>query len=108
MMGLDLHVGDLETRRKLLDFSLTHCPAEEIVSTLQSKKLLQLQVMYLVHSKLMMGHAIDTYVVLVGVHMQVALSLTKSLSKFGGGPPGLLLCSKQMGMIKHYLNKEQL
>lgn len=44
MMGLDSHVGDLGTRMRLLDFSTTHCPAEEIVSTLQSKKLLRLQV----------------------------------------------------------------
>ena len=44
MMGLNAHVGDQEMRGKLLDFSITHCPVEEIVSTLQSKQLLLLQV----------------------------------------------------------------
>ncbi len=44
MMGLDEHVGDFCTRLKLLDFTITHCPAEEIGSLLQSRQMLQIQV----------------------------------------------------------------
>ena len=40
IMGLNPQQGDIETRKKLLDFSITHCPPEEVVSLLQSNKLL--------------------------------------------------------------------
>lgn len=44
LMGLDEHVGDHQTRLKLLSFSITHCPPEEIAVLLKSRQALQFQV----------------------------------------------------------------
>lgn len=43
-MAVNVAVGDHKTRMKLLDFSITHCPTEEVLPLLESKQVLQLEV----------------------------------------------------------------
>ena len=43
-LGLESSIGDLQVRLSLLDFSLTHCPPENITDILEERRALEVQV----------------------------------------------------------------